>query len=437
MSGPTEGRLTRGFGAVRLIQAGLLLVVVLLGLRLVKEAAPSELMLFTGATVSSEYEYGQRYAEFLSSRGVQTTVVATAGASDNVQRLEQENRPAVAFVTSGVGSLAPDGKQPPPLVALASLYIEPAWLFVREGFTVDGLPRNREGKTAIGFVGADAALAELVVGASGIPGEIALVEIAEVPEGGLGQTLDRQGLAAVFALGAIDSAMIQSLFSTRGFSPISFERAAAYTRLHRFLAEVEVPQGAIDMTRNLPTQDLTLVAPTVQLIAPADVPPAIVDLLLEAAQEIHREPTFFSERGEFPSMKHVSLPLHESAIHFFEDGPPALRKALPYWAATLVDRFATFIVAVAGAAMALLSILPRLLGIPMQIRLKKWLAEMVEIEKESMAGGDVAALIDRLDALDRASVDVPVFRFQLNSYLEYRQLIYDGRDRLRLRLPGE
>ena len=49
----------------------------------------------------------------------------------------------------------------------------------------------------------------------------------------------------------------QSLFSTRGFSPISFERAAAYTRLHRFLAEVEVPQGAIDMTRNLPTQDLT------------------------------------------------------------------------------------------------------------------------------------------------------------------------------------
>jgi TRAP-type uncharacterized transport system substrate-binding protein len=241
MSSPKGDRLTRGFATVRLIQAGLLLVVVLLGLRLVKEAVPSELVLFTGVEASIEHEYGQRYAEFLSSRGVRTTVVATAGAPDNVQRLEQEDRPAAAFVTSGVGNLAPDGKQPPPLVALASLYIEPAWLFVREGFTVDGLPRNREGKTAIGFLGADAALAELVMGASGIPGEIAMVEIADVPEGGLGQTLDRQGLAAVFALGAIDSAMIQSLFSTRGFSPISFERAAAYTRLHRFLAEVEVP----------------------------------------------------------------------------------------------------------------------------------------------------------------------------------------------------
>ena len=73
----------------------------------------------------------------------------------------------------------------------------------------------------------------------------------------------------------------------------------------------------------------------------------------------------------------------------------------------------------------------------MQIRLKKWFTEIVEIEKESMAGGDVAALIDRLDALDRASANVQVFPFQLTSYLEYRQHIYDGRDRVRLRLPGE
>jgi hypothetical protein len=133
-------------------------------------------------------------------------------------------------------------------------------------------------------------------------------------------------------------------------------------------------------------------------------------------------------------MRHVSLPLDRTAIHFFEDGPPRLRKVLPYWASTLVDRFATLAAAVFGAAMAIFSILPRLLGIPMQIKLKRWFAEMVTIEKESMAGGNNEALIDRLDALDRVSADLHVFRFQLTSYIEYRQHIFDTRDRLRLRL---
>ena len=84
--------------------------------------------------------------------------------------------------------------------------------------------------------------------------------------------------------------------------------------------------------------------------------------------------------------------------------------------------------------MTLFSILPRLMGIPMLVKLKRWLAEMVAIEKESMAGGDNEALINRLDALDRVSADLHVFRFQLTSYLDYRQRIFDTRDRLRLRL---
>jgi len=258
--------------------------------------------------------------------------------------------------------------------------------------------------------------------------------VTTVPVGAVDQTLDSSKLDAVFALGAIDSEIVESLFSTSAFSPISFERAVAFARRYPFLVGVEVPQGSFDLVRSLPRQDLLLLAPTVQLVAPADVYPAIVDLLLEAAREIHREPTFFSDRGEYPSMNHVSLPLDRSAIHFFEEGPPRLRKVLPYWASTLFDRFATFLPAVFGAAMAIFSVLPRLLGIPMQIKLKKWFAEMVTIEMESMAGRNIEGLIDQLDALDRASADLHVFRFQLSSYLEYRQLIFDTRDRLRLRL---
>jgi hypothetical protein len=264
-----------------------------------------------------------------------------------------------------------------------------------------------------------------------------MVTISDVLAGAVDQALDRDDLDAVFARGSIDSEIVESLFSADALSPISFERAAAYARRHRFLVNVKVPQSSFDLVRGLPQQDLDLLASTIQLVAPANIHPAIVDLLLEAAREIHREPTFFSERGEYPSMNHVPLPLDRAAIHFFEDGPPRLRKLLPYWASTLVDRFASFAAAMLGAAMTLFSILPRLMGIPMQVKLKRWLVAMVAIEKESMAGGDNEALINRLDALDRVSADLHVFRFQLTSYLDYRQRIFDTRDRLRLRLGDD
>jgi TRAP-type uncharacterized transport system substrate-binding protein len=434
LSDREEAKYMRRSGAVRLVQGGLLLLAILMGLRLVRGSAPSELLLFSGVEASIEYEYGQRYAKYLTSRGVSTTVVATTGASDNLHRLTVEDRPAVGFAPSGVGQATIDEKEPTTLVALASLYVEPVWLFVREGLTGGGPLEDYEGRVAIGIAGGAAPLATLFMEAGGTLDEVVTMTIEDLPAGAIDQTLDREDLDAVFALGSIDSKMIEGLFSAGAFSPISFERAAAYARRHRFLVEVKVPKGGFDLIRNLPQQDLNLLASTVQLVAPADIHPAIVDLLLEAAHEIHREPTFFSDRGEYPSMRHVSLPLDKTAIHFFEDGPPRLRKALPYWASTLVDRFATLAAAVFGAAMAIFSILPRLLGIPMQIKLNRWFAEMVTIEKESMAGGNNEALIDRLDALDRVSADLHVLRFQLTSYLEYRQHIFDTRDRLRLRL---
>jgi TRAP-type uncharacterized transport system substrate-binding protein len=432
-----EANNVRNVLVVRLVQASLLLFVVLLGLRLVKGSAPSELLFFTGIEASTEYEYGRRYAEFLTSRGVRTTVVPTAGASDNLRLLSAEDRPAVGFVGSAVGLTTGHENTATDLVALASLYVEPVWLFGRAGFTSDWLLKDHAGQVSIGVAGDAEPLTTLILGAGGVTDDIVMVTISDVLAGAVDQALDRDDLDAVFARGSIDSEIVESLFSADALSPISFERAAAYARRHRFLVNVKVPQSSFDLVRGLPQQDLDLLASTIQLVAPANIHPAIVDLLLEAAREIHREPTFFSERGEYPSMNHVSLPLDRAAIHFFEDGPPRLRKLLPYWASTLVDRFASFAAAMLGAAMTLFSILPRLMGIPMQVKLKRWLVAMVAIEKESMAGGDNEALINRLDALDRVSADLHVFRFQLTSYLDYRQRIFDTRDRLRLRLGDD
>ena len=50
---------------------------------------------------------------------------------------------------------------------------------------------------------------------------------------------------------------------------------------------VEIPEGGADLNRNLPPNATTLLAVRSNLFAAADIHPVMVDLLLDAAREIH------------------------------------------------------------------------------------------------------------------------------------------------------
>ena len=60
---------------------------------------------------------------------------------------------------------------------------------------------------------------------------------------------------------------IKDLLSAPGISVMSFERADAYIRLNRFLSKMTLPKGAVDLARNLPAEDIVLLAPAIFLRA--------------------------------------------------------------------------------------------------------------------------------------------------------------------------
>jgi hypothetical protein len=56
---------------------------------------------------------------------------------------------------------------------------------------------------------------------------------------------------------------------------------------------------------------------------------------------------------------------------------------------------------------------------------------MGEVEKASAGpGADRAALLGRIDEIDRASLGVPVPRRQGQEYMDFRQFLYDLRARV-------
>ena len=110
------------------------------------------------------------------------------------------------------------------------------------------------------------------------------------------------------------------LLEADGITLMSLERADAYMRRHRFLSVQTLPQGVIDFAANLPPEDVTLLAPTSNLVATPDLHPALVDLLLQAADQLHDGGSLFASPGEFPSPHYLDFPLSVEAQRFFEPG---------------------------------------------------------------------------------------------------------------------
>ena len=80
--------------------------------------------------------------------------------------------------------------------------------------------------------------------------------------------LDGELDALVFA-SAPESLMVQMLLQSPGVHLLDFAQSEAYSRRFAYLTPVVMPQGVVDLSKNVPAQDVRLVASTTSLLAGA------------------------------------------------------------------------------------------------------------------------------------------------------------------------
>ncbi len=83
---------------------------------------------------------------------------------------------------------------------------------------------------------------------------------------------------------------------------MAIDRADAYKFWYNYLNVITIPQGILDFEANIPDREMKILAPTAQLAVRADLHPALIDLLLQAAcsgEEIL--PTLKDARNQFES----------------------------------------------------------------------------------------------------------------------------------------
>ena len=365
----------------------------------VDPAPPNRITIATGGPSGAYFAYAQRYRDILAREGVTLDILQTNGSLENIELLQSpEAAVDVAFVQGGTGGDVDDGT----LRSLASLYFEPLWIFLRENvpFTrTDDLVGKR---ASIGPEGSGSrALALTLLRDTGHDESDVIVS-------------DLTGKAAVDALrdGRLDivtlvaspsSDLVQELLRADGISLQSFARADAFTRRHRYLSNLTLPEGAVNLGDNLPPNDMMLLAPTANLVAQENLHPALVDLLLEAAHEVHGGGGLFEQPGTFPSPRYLVFPLSEDARRYFTSGPPYLRRTLPFWAATLIDRLALMLLPLIAIIIPLMRIMPPIYKWRVRRRVYRWYKELRKIEAHIQTGvhdDDLAEHQSKLNRID-------------------------------------
>ena len=389
----------------------------LIAFQFVQPAPPGTLVLGTGGQGGAYFAFGQRYRAILAKEDIDLVLKPSSGSVDNLDALAKGDVD-VAFIQGGVA------KKPPPegLTALASLFQEPLWVFMAEDFLPDNqvptrIEQLRNRRLAIGEDGSGTqqVVLDIMINNGIGPADATLLKM-----GGqrAAEALRAGDVEVAFFVASPEAAIVRQLLSDPKIVLMSFERARAYLQNYRFLTAGTLAEGAIDLRANRPSREATLLAPVASLVAKGDLHPALVDILLEAAKEVHRAGDIFTPVDHFPSMEHLDFPMNDEARRYLAAGPSFLQRYLPFWGANLLDRMAVLLIPLLTLLIPMIRILPPIMDWSTRRRVCRYYEELVEIETQAIAGltsDQHRSLTERLSLIETKvrRLQVPTSRMDL------------------------
>ena len=362
----------------------------------VKPAPPHHIVMATGSKDGAYYYYGQIYRELMAQEGIDVTLVETAGSTANIDLL---NRGAadVAFVQGGTRD---DDDGNTKLRSLASLYYEPAWVFVRKSLPPITRLADLKGKrVAVDAEGSGTRLVALQLLAD-IGLDDRAVHISPLGGNAAATALREGGLDAAFFITGANTPVVRDLFAARDIRLLPIDRPAAFHLQHRFLSLLTLPEGAMNLATDVPPARTILLAGTANLVVSEDFHPALAELFLIEARKIHGDAGVFEEAGEFPTRKYLEYPIADTAQRFFDSGPSLLQRYLPFWAANLIDRLKIMLLPLIALAYPLFKIIPPTYNWHMRSRVDRWYKELQAIEYNFDAGATRDELRRRLEEIE-------------------------------------
>ena len=372
--------LAASLGPVLLISA----VAIWAAIHFVRPAPPDTITITSGPDGSIFRATADKYARILARNGIKLKILPSEGSLENLKRLAGPSAQTdVGFVQGGLSNMVDNTGD---LVSLGSIFYEPLAIFYRSAKPIKWLSQLKGERIAIGPEGSGTRfLALTLLKANGIEPNDS-TKLLDLSGEAAAQAVLKHEADAAFLTG--DSAMgssMRELLHAPGIRRFDFVQADAYVLRFPYLSKLVLPTGSLDLGKNLPENPLTMIAPTVELIARDNLHPALSDMLIEAAREVHGHASLLQKAGEFPAPLEHEYRISDEALRYYKSGKSFLYRYLPFWAASLADRTILVLVPVIVLLIPTLRLVPILYGWRIKTRIFRRYGELMALERAALA----------------------------------------------------
>jgi len=406
---------------------------------------PTHVTLATGPTGSAYAQFGKRYAEALKREGIEVELKPTSGSTENLQLLRTGGAD-VGFVRGG--SADPVADEEAGLTSLGSLFYEPIWLFYRtdsaqkidrKTATLTSLTQLRGLRVNVDLPGSGLPdIMERMLKANRLgPDDLLL---SNLEQASAAEALEAGLLDAIVLSSAPQSPQVQRLLRSDSIKLMDFGQADAYSRRFPFLSAVTLSRGMIDLSKDAPPHDVSLLAATTSLLSRDETHPALRQLFAQAAQTVHSGAGWFNRARDFPNTRTSELPVSPEGDRAINGTPPAWQRYLPFWASNLVERMWLVLGGLLVLMLPLSRVVPPLYQFRVRRRVFRWYARLRDIEAKvdtrALAKEDERkSLLEELDQLDRVVNKVAVPLSYADELYALRNNIYAVRKRVLAKAP--
>ncbi len=285
------------------------------------------------------------------------------------------------------------------------MFLEPLWLFTRKPVVPESIRSLAGLRVAVGAAGSGTReMIEELLAINRLSADA--VTLVTLADRAAADALRADQVDVVATVTPASDPVLADLAAVPGVHLLSLVDVHGYGQRFSYLREVTLYRGVLDFARGVPDRDITMIAPVAALVADRDLHPALVDVLAQAALEIHSQGDLFAEPREFPTATHPQIPTIEGARQYLEHGPSFLQRWLPFWAVSLVERSTVILIPLLTLLLPVARILPRVIDWRIRARAFRWYRELRAIERDAakLTPADVvlhAALQRRLDDVER------------------------------------
>jgi TRAP transporter TAXI family solute receptor len=385
--------------------------------RFLDPAPPRTLVMTTGPETGGYHQFGLALKERLAEEGLELQLRTSRGSVDNIEHLtDGSDAVQLGIIQSGTEQLV-ERRQRDRLEGLATLYHEPLWLFQR---TDTGIRRLTD------LVGRRVSLGSEGSGTWAVVRSLFQVQgdTASWESQGDGQWQSLAGRAAADALFAgeldaaffvlpADNSLIRELIIAPDIELVNLSQARAFAARLPYLEDLAIPEGLLDIRRNVPDQDITLLSPVATLVGNQHFHPALTALVLSASKEVLRDGNLLDSPGQYPAALPMELDMSSEAQYYHESGTPFLQRYLPFWIASIVDRYIVLVIPLIVIMMPLIRSMGPIYIWRVRSRVYKWYEQLRRIDRLIVKNQIMEKLEEEIQGLheledELTRVDVPL-----------------------------